>query len=193
MTMKRIAGLLVFASVLPMLSSVLSAQQPSGGRRTDLEYLERGFDLHGITTSNQSPEFWNTPEGKAQYERLQLERFQKNTQELSQLGTKDWATPYDSLSNRRVRQEFVKRAQDLERVSGELIQFFEWRFQAPPLEIEEDSGESVRERVTKITPMAQRILETISALKDGGIPAKEFVEMRHNLVRIHTLSRRLRD
>jgi len=194
MTMKLVARCLFLASTLLLIPSTTNAQTPtSGGRRTELEYLERGFDLPGITAPEDAPGFWDTPEGKVRYEQLQMERFEENRKELSELGKEDWASQYDSMSDRRSRRDFENRTEDLEKVTDDMIKFLEWRFDAEPIEVDEPSGESVRDRVVQITPMVEQILETISTLTDGGIQIKEFVEMRENLAHIHALTRVLRD
>ena len=112
---------------------------------------------------------------------------------MSQLGKEDWATPYGLISDRRVRGEFEKRAEDLEKVTDDIIKFFTWRFEAEPLEVEEPSEESVRDRLVQITPMVEQILETVSTLAGSGIPVQEFIQMRENLAQIHALSQVLRD
>ena len=202
MTMKPVARFLFLASALLMFPSTTNAQQSrselgsggmSDGRRLELEYLDRGFDLEGINAPTYDPDFWSTPEGKARYEQLRLEGFQKNREDLSQLGKEDWATQYDSISDRRVRGEFEKRAEDLEKVTDDIIKFFAWRFEAEPLEVDEPSEESVRDRLVQITPMVEQILETISTLAGSGIPVQEFIQMRENLAQIHALSQVLRD
>ena len=193
MTMKPVARCLFLASALLMIPSTTNAQQMNEGRRLELEYLDRGFDLEGIDAPKHEPAFWDTPEGKAKYEQLRLEGFQKNIEDLSQLGKEDWATQYDSISDRRVRGEFEKRAEDLEKVTDDIIKFFAWRFEAEPLEVDEPSEESVRDRLVQITPMVEQILETISTLAGSGIPVQEFIQMRENLAQIHALSQVLRD
>jgi hypothetical protein len=184
---------LVAIAIISMTSSLAMAQQPSGGRRTELEYLDRGFDLEGITPPRYPPEFWNTPEGRALYERQQLERFQENVTRLTELGAEDWVKGYDATGDRRARQTLGDRAEDLERVSREMIEFFEWRFQVEPLEAAAPTGEAVREGLVNLSPMVDQILATITTLTGGGIPVKEFLEMRENLARIHAVSLTLRN
>ena len=70
-----------------MIPSTMNVQipagsPPSGGRRTDLEYLERGFGIEGVTTPEYDPGFWDTPAGKVKYEEIQMERFEENTEAL---------------------------------------------------------------------------------------------------------------
>jgi hypothetical protein len=60
-----------------------------------------------------------------------------------------------------------------------------------PLTVDGSAQDNVRDRVANITPMVEQILRTVSVLTSGGIPVKEFVEMRENLARIHVLSRTL--
>ena len=197
MTMKLVARCLFLASALMMIPSTTHAQldgtQPSGGRRTELEYLDRGFYLPGIDALGEPLGFWNTPEGKVRYEQLQMERFEENRQELSELGKEDWASQYDSLSDRRSRRDFENRTEDLEKVTDVMMKFFEWRFDAEPIEVGEPSQENVRDRVVQITPMVEQILETISTLTGGGVQIQEFVAMRENLAQINALTRVLRD
>ncbi len=97
MLIKPVARLLLLGSALLLIPFTTNAQTPtSGGRRTELEYLDRGFDLPGITAPEEVPGFWETPEGKARYEQVQMERFEENRTELSELGKEDWAGQYDS-------------------------------------------------------------------------------------------------
>ena len=194
MTMKPVARCLFLASALLIITSTTNGQTPtSGGRRTELEYLDRGFDLPGITAQEEAPGFWDTPEGKARYEQLQMEQFEENREKLFELGKEDWARQYDSMSDRRSRRDFENQTEDLERVTDDMIKFFEWRFDAERIEVEEPSEKSVRDRVVRITPMVVQILETISTLTGGGIQIDTFVEMRENLAQIHALSRILRN
>ncbi len=97
------------------------------------------------------------------------------------------------MSDRRSRRDFENRVEDLENVTGDMIKFFEWRFDAEPIEVDEPSEESVRSRVLEITPMVEQILSTISTLTGGGIQIENFVAMRENLARIHALTRVLND
>ncbi len=194
MTMKLVARCLFLASALLIILSTTNAQTPtSGGRRTELEYLDRGFDLPGIDVPKEAPGFWDTPEGQARYEQLQMERFEENREELSELGKEDWVSQYDSMSDRRSRRDFENRTEDLEKVTDDMIKFFEWKFDAEPIEVDEPSGESVRDQVVQITPMVEQILETISTLTGGGIQIEEFIAMRENLAQIHALTQVLRD
>ena len=74
MTMKLVARCLFLASAFLIVLSTTNAQTPtSGGRRTELEYLDRGFDLPGIDVPREDSGFWDTPEGKVRYEQLQNE------------------------------------------------------------------------------------------------------------------------
>ena len=56
MTIKLAVRCLLLASALLMITSEASARgldpasPPSAGRRTDLEYLDKGFDLEGFAT-----------------------------------------------------------------------------------------------------------------------------------------------
>ena len=194
MPMKLLILCLFLASALLIIPFTTNAQTPtSGGRRTELEYLDRGFDLPGITAPEDTPGFWDTPEGKLRYEQLQMEQFEENKQELSELGKEDWASQYDSMSDRRSRRDFENRTEDLEKVTEDMIKFFEWRFDAEPIEVDEPSEESIRSRVLRITPMVEQILKTISTLTGGGIQIEEFVAMRENLAQIHALTQVLRD
>jgi hypothetical protein len=190
MTRKLVGRCLFLACVFSIIATTATAQQPSGGRRTELEYLDRGFDLEGITSTAKFPD---TAEGRAKYEQYQLGRFQQNVEKLSKLGKENWVGQYDSISDRGARRKLENMAEDLGTVSEEMIKFFEWRFQVEPLKVDESAGDSVRERVAKITPMVEQILRTVSVLTSGGIPVKDFVEMRENLARIHMLSRSLRN
>ena len=94
MTMKRVAQCVLLASALLMVPLVIpfttDAQQLPGGRDTSLEMLEQGFDLLGVDLPNALSDYWNTPEGKARYEQLVLERFDEKVEELSELGKEDW-------------------------------------------------------------------------------------------------------
>jgi hypothetical protein len=171
-----------------------ATSQPSGGRRTELEYLERGFDLEGVDTSSRPAEFWNSPEGRALYLELRMERFGEDVEELSNLGKEDWASQYDSRSDRGVRREFEDRTRALEKVTGDMIDFIVWRFDAEQIEVDRPSTESVRDLLAEIPTRVNQILAAISTLTGGGgIQVDEFVEMRTNLAQIHALSRVLRD
>jgi hypothetical protein len=191
MTIRSLARCLLIAGGLSITAAEVLAQQPSGGRRTDFEYLEKGFDLDQMTPPGY-PKSMDTPELRAKYEQAQLKRFQQNTEKLATLGQADWVAQYDSASDRSARRKFEDMAKDLEKVSDDMIQFFEWRFEVKPVEPGDTSPESVRDRVAKIKPMVEQITGTISILAGGGIPAKEFAEMRENLARLHLLSRSLR-
>ena len=199
MRMKPVTRCRFIASAVLMIPSTSNAQlpngsPPSGGRRTELEYLDRGFDLEGITNSEHLPGFWNTPEGQARYEELQLERLEENLEELSDLGKEDWASRYGLVSDRRSRRDFENRAEDLEDVTDDIIKWVEWRFSAEPIAVEEPSGESFRDGLAQLTPMVEQILETISTLTGGvAVPVDQFVEMRTKLAQIHALSRIVRD
>ena len=110
MSLKRVTRCLLLASAVLMIPSTSNAQipngsQPSGGRRTELEYMDRGFDLEGMTNSDIRSGFWNTPEGRARYLQNQLESLGENLEELSDLGKDDWATHYDAVSDRRSRRD----------------------------------------------------------------------------------------
>ena len=74
-----------------------------------------------------------------------------------------------------------------------MIQYFEWNFDAEPLESEEPSEASVRDSLVEIAPMAEQMLRTITTVSDGTIQLQQFVEMQHNLAKIHNLSRILRN
>ena len=191
MKIRSVARCMLIAGGLAMTVSAAQAQQPSGGRRTDFEYLERGFDLDKMTPPGY-PKSMDSPELRAKYEQAQLKRLQQNTEKLTGLGKQNWLVQYDSASDRSARRNLQDMAKDLEKVSEEMIEFFEWRFQVKPLEVEDVAQDSVRDRVTRITPMVEQITGTIAILGGGGIPAKEFAEMRENLARIHALSRILR-
>ena len=197
MTMKRVARCVLLASALLMVPLMIpfttDAQQLPGGRDTSLEMLEQGFDLLGVDLPNALSDYWNTPEGKARYEQLVLERFDEKVEEFSELGKEDWATQYDAVSDRRARREFENRVEDLEKITGDIIEFFEWRYAAEPIEVDAPSAESVRDGMVEITPMVEQILEAISTLAGPGIQVQEFVEMRENLAEIHVLSRVMRD
>ena len=120
--------------------------------------------------------------------------FRESIEELTELGEEDWTAQYDSISDRSVRRDFEDSVEDLEEVTDGLIRFFEWRFAAEPIEVEEPSLEGIRERVVEMTPMLGQILEAIDTLQGGGsIEVQQFVTMRENLAHIHTLSRILRD
>ena len=201
MTMKLVARCLFLAGAVLavlMLPSTMNAQWPPRGstsaesRRAEEAILDN-WDLQRISSPNEPPEFWNTPEGKARYEQLQLESFEENVEELSDLGKEDWATRYDSVSDRQPRRDFENRTEDLETVTEDMIKFLEWRFDAEPIEVDEPSEESVRDWVLRITPIVEQILETISTLTGGGIQIEEFVAMRENLAQIHALTQVLRD
>ena len=194
MTMKLVARCSLLAGTLMIIVSTTNAQTPtSGGRRTELEYLDRGFDLPGITAPEHTPGFWETPEGQARYEQIQMEEFEENREELSELGKEDWISQYDSMSDRRSRRNFENQTEDLEKITEDMIKFIEWRFDAEPLEIEGPAEESVRSRVMQITPMVEQILTTISTLSSSGIRIDEFVAMRENLAQIYALTQVLRD
>ena len=200
MTMKLVARCLFLASALLMIPSTTIAQDtgvggfPAGaGRNTDLEFLDRGFDVLGVTPPGMPPGYWNTEEGKARFEQLQLQRFAENVEELSEIEKEDWTAQYDSISDRRTRRDFEDRAEDLEKITDGIIKFFEWRFDAEPIEVDEPSEESLRDGVVEITPMVTQILESIETLQSGGIEVQTFVEMRENLAQIHALTRVLRD
>jgi hypothetical protein len=199
MSLKRVTQCLLLASAVLMISSTLNAQfpngsPPSGGRRTELEYLDKGFDLEGMTNSDNRSGYWNTPEGRARYLQNQMESLGENLEELSDLGKEDWATRYDAVSDRRSRRDFENRAEDLEDVTDDIIKFVEWRFDAEPIEVEAPSEESFRDALAQITPMVERILESFSTLTDGvAIPVGQFVEMRTKFAQIYALSRIVRD
>ena len=194
MNMGFVSRCLFLAGVLLILPSVTNAQQLPGGRNTTLEMLEKGFDVLGTNVPSFPPGFWSTPEGKARLEQLQMERFRESIEELTELGEEDWTAQYDSISDRSVRRDFEDSVEDLEEVTDGLIRFFEWRFAAEPIEVEEPSLEGIRERVVEMTPMLGQILEAIDTLQGGGsIEVQQFVTMRENLAHIHTLSRILRD
>ena len=109
MTMKRVARCVLLASALLMVPLMITfttdAQQLPGGRDTSLEMLEQGFDLLGVDLPNALSDYWNTPEGKARYEQLVLERFDEKVEEFSELGKEDWVTQYDAVSDRRARRD----------------------------------------------------------------------------------------
>ncbi len=199
MTLKLVVRSVLMASALLMIASEASAQglgpasPTSGGRRTDLEYLDKGFDLEGFNTPGFGANFWNTPEGRARYERLQMERFGENVVKLSELGEEDWAGQYDRVSDRQVRRDLEDRVEDLEEVAGQMIEFFEWRFDVEPIEVEDPSEGDVRSGLVELSPMVKQIVETIETFQGGGIQVEEFVEMRENLAQIHALSRVVRD
>ncbi len=194
MNMNLIVRRLFVASILVMTPSVTSAQQLPGGRNTDLEMLERGFDVLGTNIPSFPPGYWSTPAGKARLEQLQMERFRESIEELTELGEEDWTEQYDSTSDRSVRRGFEDRVEDLEVVTDGLIKFFEWRFAAEPVEVERPSRKGIRERVVQMTPMLGQILEAIDTLRGGGsIEVQQFVTMRENLAHIHALSQILRD
>ena len=194
MKMNLAARCLCLASALLIIASTTNAQTPtSGGRRTELEYLERGFDLPGIDVPREAELFWDTPEGKLRYEQNQAERLAENTQQLSELGKEDWAGQYDSLSDPRTRQDFENRTEDLENVTDDMSKYFEWKFDAEAVEVDAPSEESLRDQLVQITPMVEQIVATISTLASGGIQVQEFIAMRRNLAHIHTLSQVLRD
>jgi hypothetical protein len=156
--------------------------------------MDRGFDLEGMTNSDNRSGFWNTPEGRARYLQNQLESLGENLEELSDLGKDDWTTRYDAVSARRSRRDFENRAENLEDVTDDIIKFVEWRFNAEPIEVEEPSEESFRDGLAQITPVVEPILESFSTLTDGAaIPIDQFVEMRTKLAQIHALSRIVRD
>jgi hypothetical protein len=119
-------------------------------------------------------------------------RFQQNVEKLSKLGKEEWAALYDSASDRRAQRKMEDMAEDLEKITREMIQFLEWRFQVKPLAVDGPAGESVRERAAGIRPMVEQITNTVPLLAGSGIPVKAFVEMRENLARLHLLSRSLR-
>ena len=198
MTMKLVAHCLFLAGALLMITSTMNAQSgilnESAGRRTELESLDRGFDIEGITVRNAPPGFWETPAGKARYEQIQMENFEQDVEALSELGEEDWVDRYDdSVSDRRARGEFEDRVEDLEDITNDLIDFFEWRFDAEPIEVDDPSEESVRNGVVQISPLVDQILDAISTLQSGGIQVEAFVEMWENLAWIHALSRVIRD
>ena len=194
MTMKTVARCLFRASALLIIPASLIAQTPtSGGRRTEFEYLERGFFLPGIDALEEPLDYWNTPEGKIRYEELQMQRFEENRLELSELGKEDWAGQYDSMSDGGSRRDFENWTEDLENVTDKMIKFFEWRFDAEPIEVDEFSQENVRDQVLQITPMVEQILDTISTLSGGGVQIEAFVAMRENLAQTHALTRALRN
>ena len=201
MTIKLVVRSVLLASALLMITSETVAQglgpasPTSGGRRTDLEYLDKGFDLElgGLVPPGFGDNFWSTPEGRARYEQLQMERFQENVMKLSELGKEDWIGQYDRVSERQVRRDFEDRAEDLEDVTEEIIEFFEWRFDVEPLEVEEPSEDSVRSGLVELRPMVEQIVETIETFQGGGIQVEQFVEMRENLAHIYELSRVARD
>lgn len=194
MNMNLIVRRLFVASILVMTPSMTSAQQLPGGRNTDLEMLERGFDVLGTNIPSFPPGYWSTPAGKARLEQLQMERFRESIEELTELGEEDWTEQYDSTSDRSVRRGFEDRVEDLEVVTDGLIKFFEWRFAAEPVEVERPSRKGIRERVVQMTPMLGQILEAIDTLRGGGsIEVQQFVTMRENLAHIHALSQILRD
>ncbi len=159
------------------------------GRRNGLDYedtsVDRGFNL----TFN----YWFTPAGRARYAQLQQERFEENVEKFSELGKEDWIGQYDSVSDRSVRREFEKRADDLENVTDDMIKFLKWKFDTEPIEVAEAAEETVRRRLVQIKPMAEQILGTILTVTDGSIPIDEFVRMQENLAEIHALSRILQD
>ncbi len=194
MKMNLVARCLCLASALLMISSTTNAQTPtSGGRRTELEYLERGFDLPGIDVPREPELFWETPEGKLRYEQNQAERLAENTEQLAELGKEDWTGQYDSLSDTRTRQDFENRTEVLENVADDMSKYFEWKFDAEPVEVDAPSEEGLRDQLVQITPMVEQIVETISTLASGGINVQEFVAMRRNLAYIHALAQVLRD
>ena len=199
MNIKLVARRLLLAGALLMIASEASAQglgpasPTSGGRRTDLEYLDKGFDLEGMVPPGFGPNFWSTPEGRARYEQIQMEGFRENVVKLSELAKEDWVGQYDRVSDRQVRRDFEDLAEDLEDVTEEMIEFFEWRFDVEPLEVQEPSEDSVRSGLVELSPMVEQIVETIETFQSGGIQVEQFVEMRENLAHIYELSRVARD
>jgi hypothetical protein len=189
MIIQRVGRCLLIAGVLSMMASTAMAQQPSGGRRTDQEYLERGFDL---MDSPSYPRSLKTPEERARYEKYQVNRFQQNVEKLSKLGKEEWAALYDSASDRRAQRKLEDMAEDLEKIAREMMQFLEWRFQVEPLAVDGSAEANVRERVAGIRPMVEQVTNTVPLLAGSSIPVQTFVELRQNLARIHLLSRSLR-
>ena len=90
MNMKRVTQRFFLAGAVLTISSTANAQiegsPTSGGRRTEFEYLDKGFDVNGINSSDQTLDYWDTPAGKKRYLQGQLKRLGEDVEELSDLG-----------------------------------------------------------------------------------------------------------
>ena len=130
-----------------------------------------------------------------QYAENQWGRFLKNLDELRKFGAEDWSIQSNGVSREQAYRDLEERLKNLERVTGEIREFFEWYFNVPTPEIDSIPEEDLNKRLGRITSKVDEVLPLVIAAGNRGtaLDVEAFPRMLRGLAEIEALGRALRN
>ena len=172
---------------LILVGVLLLTLQPLYGLQTNMEQF-REFELMLRSKGRDVPE-------DTQFAENQWGHFLENLDELEKFGEEDWSIQSDQVSGEQAQRELQEQSENLERVAGQIREFFEWYFNVPTPEIEPIPEEELNERLGRIHSKVDEVLPmVISTVTRGAVlDVDNFPGMMRSLAEIEKLGRALRN
>jgi len=133
--------------------------------------------------------------GDGQYAENQWGRFVKNLDELRKFGAENWSIQSHGVSSEQAHRGLEERSKNLERIAGQIREFFQWYFNVPTPEIDSIPEEDLNKRLGRITSKVDEVLPLVIVAGNRGaaLDVEAFPRMLRGLAEIEALSRALRN